>query len=95
MLSTLQPVDGIEVTTTLTDIDSVTDANSPGTVTASDIAWKWAKSLNYSGTYTDIDGETATAYTPKPADLNHYLRATATYTDRPRSGQDQDGEIGP
>ena len=70
-LSTLQPVDGIEVTATLTDID--------GTVTGT--AWKWAKSLNKTGTYTDIDGATAATYMPKPADVNHYLRATATYTD--------------
>ena len=94
-LSTLQPVDGIEVTTTLTDIDSVANANAPGTVTAADIAWKWAKSLNYSSNYTDIEGATLAAYTPTPDDVNHYLRATATYTDRPRSGQDRDGEIGP
>ena len=80
-LSTLQPVDGIPVMTRLTDIDSVTSDNSPGTVTAEDIAWKWAKSLSHAGTYTDIDGETSATYTPKPADLNHYLRATATYTD--------------
>ena len=80
-LSTLQPVDGIPVMTTLTDIDSVTSENSPGTVTAEEIAWKWAKSLSHAGTYTDIDGETSVNYTPKPADLNHYLRATATYTD--------------
>ena len=71
VLSTLQPVDGIEVTTTLTDIDG----GVMGTT------WKWAKSLSHAGAYTDIDGETAAAYTPKPADLNHYLRATATYTD--------------
>ena len=45
------------------------------------ITWKWAKSLNHAGTYTDIDEGTAAIYTPKPADLNHYLRATATYTD--------------
>ena len=80
-LSTLQPVDGIDVTATLTDIDSVNSDNLTGTVTPEDIAWKWAKSLNHAGTYTDIDGEMAANYTPKPADLNHYLRATATYTD--------------
>ena len=70
-LSTLQPVDGIDVTATLTDID--------GAVTGT--AWKWAKSRNQRGAYTDIDGETAATYTPKPDDVNHYLRATATYTD--------------
>ena len=80
-LSTLQPVDGIEVTAALTDIDSVASGNLLGTVTAGDIAWKWAKSPNRAGTYADIDGETAAMYTPKPADVNHYLRATATYTD--------------
>ena len=80
-LSTLQPVDGIPVMTTLTDIDSVTSGDATGTVPPEGIAWKWAKSLNHAGTYTDIDGETSATYTPKPADLNHYLRATATYTD--------------
>ena len=81
-LSTLQPVDGIEVTATLTDIDSVTiDQNPMGTVMDQDTAWKWAKSRNHGGTYTDIDGATEDMYTPDPDDLNHYLRATATYTD--------------
>ena len=80
-LSTLQPVDGIEVSTTLTDIDSVTNANPSGTVTTEDITWKWAKSTSKTGAYTDIDGETEAAYTPEPDDLNRYLRATATYTD--------------
>ena len=83
-LSTLQPVDGIEVTATLTDID--------GAVTGD--AWKWAKSLNHGGTYTDIDGATAAMYTPKPDDVNHYLRATATLRRPSRFGQDRDGDIG-
>ena len=80
-LSTLQPVDGIEVTAALTDIDSVADGNPTGTVTDDDIVWKWAKSRNKTGPYTDIDGETAAMYTPDPADVNNYLRATAKYTD--------------
>ena len=80
-LSTLQPVDGIDVMATLTDIDSVANGNSTGTVTPGDIAWKWAKSLNHAGTYTDIDGEIEATYKPTPDDLDHYLRATATYTD--------------
>ena len=50
--------------------------------------WKWAKSSSRTGAYTDIEGETAEAtYTPKPTDLNHYLRATATYTDPQGSGK--------
>ena len=48
-LSTLQPVDGIELTTTLTDID--------GAVT--DVTYKWAKSSRRTGSYTVIEGETA------------------------------------
>ena len=70
-LSTLQPVDGIGLTTMLTDID--------GAVTAD--TWKWAKSSTAAGAYTDIEGAMASSYTPKPADVDHYLRATATYTD--------------
>ena len=81
-LSTLQPVDGIDVTATLTDIDSVSQWEPHGyRVTPVDIAWKWAKSLNHAGTYTDIDGETLATYKPTPDDLDHYLRATATYMD--------------
>ena len=78
-LSTLQPVDGIEMTTILTDID--------GVVVADETTWKWAKSSSRTGAYTDIEGETANSYTPKPADLNHYLRGTATYTDPQGSGK--------
>ena len=79
-LSTLQPVDGILVTATLTDIDgAVTDDE--------DVNWKWAKSSSRTGSYTDIEGETASSYTPEPDDVNRYLRATATYTDPQGSGK--------
>ena len=81
-LSTLQPVDGIELTTTLTDIDVI-----EGAVKADDTTWKWAKSSSRTGAYTVIEGETDDLYTPKPADVNHYLRATATYTDPQGSGK--------
>ena len=76
-LSTLQPVDGIGLTTTLTDIDG----------TPSDVTYKWAKSSRRTGSYTVIEGETAATYTPKPADVNHYLRVTATYTDPQGAGK--------
>ncbi len=76
-LSTLQPVDGILLTTTLTDIDGVVSADM----------WKWAKSTTAAGVYTDIEGAKLSSYTPKPADVNHYLRATATYTDPQGSGK--------
>ena len=52
-----------------------------------DIAWKWAKSLNRAGAYTDIDGATEAMYRPIPDDMDHYLRATATYTDPEGSGK--------
>ena len=81
-LSTLQPVDGIVVTTTLTDID-VAD----GTPITADVTWKWAKSSSRTGAYTVIEGETEATYIPEPADINHYLRATATYTDPQGSGK--------
>ena len=76
-LSTLQPVDGIQLITMLTDID--------GEVTAD--TWKWAKSATAAGSYTDIEGAMASSYTPKPADVDHYLRATVTYTDPQGSGK--------
>ena len=76
-LSTLQPVDGIVVTTTLTDIDGDTSAPT----------WKWAKSSSKTGAYTVIEAATADMYTPKPADVNRYLRATVTYTDPEGSGK--------
>ena len=57
-------------------------------MTATDITWKWAKSSSKTGAYTVIEAATeATYYTPKPADINHYLRATATYTDPQGSGK--------
>ena len=49
-LSTLQPVDGIELTAVLTDIDGAT---------LPDVTWKWAKSSSRTGVYTDIEGATA------------------------------------
>ena len=76
-LSTLQPVDGIVVTAVLTDIDGMTSAPT----------WKWAKSSSNTGAYTVIEGAAAETYTPKPADINHYLRATVTYTDPQGSGK--------
>ena len=76
-LSTLQPVDGIQLATTLTDIDG----------TLSDTTWKWAKASTARGSYTVIEGATAASYTPKPADVNHYLRVTATYTDPQGAGK--------
>ena len=84
-LSTLQPVDGIPLMTTLTDIDGVGD-NSPGTVTLSSLEVGQVHSPRRASTPTS-KGTAASSYTPKPADVNHYLRATATYTDPQGSGK--------
>ena len=51
-----------------------------------DISWQWARSPNQS-TWTAISGATSARYTPGTADVNQYLRATATYTDGQGSGK--------
>ena len=80
-----QPVDGVELTTALTDIDS-TLAN------LSDLTghtWKWEKSTSRTSGWAVIDEATDAMYTPKPADIGSYLRATVTYTDPQGSGKSE------
>ena len=72
-----QPVDGIQLTTELTDIDGATSAPT----------WKWEKSTSRSSGWVVIDGATEAMYTPVPADIGSYLRATVTYTDPQGSGK--------
>ena len=81
-LSTLQPRIGTALTATLTDIDGA----------VSDVKWQWARSDSNRATddYTDIDGATASSYTPVMDDNERYLRATATYTD-PEGSTDSEG----
>ncbi len=76
-----QPVDGVAMFTELTDIDGLTSAPT----------WKWEKSTSRSSSsgWAVIDGETDAMYTPKPADLNNYLRATVTYTDPQGGGKSE------
>ena len=71
-LSPTQPAARAQVTATLTDLDQVVS----GTTT-----WQWAKSSTAQGTYANISGATSDSYTPPDADVNYYLRATASYTD--------------
>ena len=54
----------------------------------SGVTWQWASSTSKTGTWTDIttNGTSAT-YTPVADDVNNYLRATASYTDRRGSGK--------
>ena len=76
-LESLQPQVGTELTASLTDADAgVTNTT-----------WQWARSSDGSTNWSDISGATAASYTPVDADLDHYLRATATYDDTHGSGK--------
>ena len=67
-----QPQPQVEI-----DVDaSVSDPD----MGVSGTTWQWAKSMDMSA-WTDIEGETSSGYTPVVADIDYYLRATATYTD--------------
>ena len=55
--------------------------------TVSDLKWQWAKSMTMDGTYEDIDKATSSAYRPKDADIDYYLRVTASYTDAEGEGK--------
>ena len=70
-LSQIQPQVEIPVRADATDPD--------GGETA--VSWQWARSTDKSE-WSDIDGATGAIYTPAVADIDSYLRATASYTDR-------------
>ncbi len=76
-LSASQPRIGEALTATLRDPD--------GTVSGK--TWQWARSATRNGAYADISGATSASYTPVAGDLNKYLRATVSYTDRHGSGK--------
>ena len=62
--------------------------NSSGTVPALGVTWEWAKSSTARRAPTPSSKwRRYVTYTPKPADINHYLRATAKYTDPQGSGK--------
>ena len=69
-LSPTQPAARAQVTATLTDLDG----NVSGT------SWQWAKSSDGSTGWTNV-GTNSSSYTPPDADVDYYLRATASYTD--------------
>ena len=70
-LSSVQPQVSSPLTATLTDPDGVVSGPT----------WSWHRSTSGSGSWSVISNETANSYTPVPGDVNHYLRATASYTD--------------
>ena len=76
-LSSTQPVEEIRLTATLDDPDDVS-----GSAT-----WSWARSPNGTSSWTRISGATSASYTPVPADVGRYLRATASYDDDESAGK--------
>ena len=80
-LSSTQPQVIFQLTATLDDLDDVR-----GSVT-----WSWARSPNRNSSGTLISGATSATYTPVAADVNHYLRATASYDDGEGSGKSAEG----
>ena len=65
-----QPAARAAINATLTD----PDGNISG------ISWQWAKSSDGSTGWTNV-GTDSSSYAPPDADVNYYLRATASYTD--------------
>ena len=80
-LSPTQTEMGIPITATLTDDD--------GGVTGT--TWQWSSSDTAAGTFTDISSATAATYRPAEADLEKFLKATASYTDAGGSGKSASG----
>ena len=79
-LMPMAPVVGTAVTASLTDPDMVMEDS---------VMWQWSKSMTMDGTFMDINGATSMSYTPVAADVDYYLRATATYTDGYDSGNEE------
>ena len=78
-LSTLQPVDGVDMTASLTDIDVVTTGS---------VMWKWAKSNSRTCDFTDVVATADAVYTPDTVGM--YVCAMATYTDGQGSNKTKD-----
>ena len=71
-LSSMQPQVDTLLEATLTDPDgSVTGEN-----------WVWEKSTSRTNGWSTISGATSASYTPVAGDVDNYLRAKVTYTDR-------------
>ena len=92
----------IEVTVTVTDVEEegavtitpsrgwtgteFTAALTDGDGGLADQTWQWARSTNRSS-WTDITGETSSAYTATADDVGNYLRISTEYTDSRGSGK--------
>ena len=74
-----QPRVGVELTASVTDVD--------GTPTA--VSWQWSRSTSNTGGWSNIPGAGQATYTPVEADVDNYLRATASYTDPQGPGKSE------
>ena len=72
-----QPLVNIELTATVSDLDGVVSTN---------VDWTWERSTSRGGPWTPLTGA-GNNYTPAEADINQYLRVTATYTDGHGAGK--------
>ena len=81
-LSSTQPQVIFQLTATLDD---------PDVVNLGSVTWSWESSPNRNSLWTIISGKTSATYTPVAADVNHYLRATASYTDEQGPGKRAEG----
>ena len=70
-LSPAMPRVGSQIMASVTDPDGSVSGES----------WLWSYSTAMAGPFTAYPAETAASFTPRPADLNRYLRVTASYTD--------------
>ena len=71
-LSALQPQSATELTASHSDPDGG----------VSDLTWEWERSMSSSGGFTVIEDEISSAYTPVDDDVDYFLRAKASYTDK-------------
>ena len=56
-----------------------------------DDTWQWSRGPNVDGPWTDIDKATNKSRSPVADDVDNYLRATVTYTDKFGTGQTASG----
>jgi len=101
--------DSIDVTINLSNVDedgtvTITGTESGGETlaasvsdidgTVSGLIWQWARGASQTGSFSNISGATSASYATVAADVNMYLRATASYTDPQGSGKSANAVTG-
>ena len=67
--------------------DSVTASLRDPDGNVRNVSWQWASSSNRSSGWSDIPGATSSTYTVAVADVDNFLRATASYDDGDGTGK--------